>query len=110
MKPRKQYYVYIASNKYHTVFYTGVCNDLIRRIYEHKNKLVDGFTKRYNVNELLYYEYTDNIESAISREKQIKDHRRIKKLKLIQDINPSMKDLYPDLVCQGDLSVLRASR
>ena len=111
MTNRKLYYIYIVSNKYHTVFYTGMCNDLIRRIYEHKSKLVDGFTKLYNINQLLYYEYTDNPESAILREKQIKDYRRSKKLKLILDMNPEMRDLYTELVeGKEDLSALRASR
>jgi putative endonuclease len=109
---RKQFYIYIVSNKYHTVFYTGVCNDLIRRVYEHKNKLVEGFTKRYNINQLLYYECTDNPGSAITREKQIKDYRRSKKLNLILAMNGQMKDLYSDLIDEksGDLSALRASR
>ena len=105
MTNRKQFYVYILSNKYHTVFYTGMSNNLARRIYEHKNKLVEGFTKRYNLNQLVYYEYTDNPESAIVREKQIKDYRRSKKLKLIQDMNPQMKDLHLELAEEsGDLS------
>ena len=97
MANRRQFYVYILSNKHHTVFYTGMCNDLIRRIYEHKHKLVEGFTKRYNISKLLYYECSDNPESAIVREKQIKDYRRDKKLKLIRDMNSQMNDLYLDL-------------
>lgn len=76
----KSYFVYILSNKYHTVFYTGMTNDLNRRIYEHRNKLVDGFTKKYNTTKLLYFEETTNVNNAIAREKQIKDWRRGKKL------------------------------
>ena len=98
MKHRKQFYIYILSNKYHTVFYTGLSSDLIKRMYEHKNKLVDGFTKRYNIDKLLYYEFTSDPESAITREKQIKGYRRSKKLKLIQDMNSDMNDLYFGLI------------
>ncbi len=97
MVSTKQFYIYILSNKYHTVFYTGVSNDLIKRVYEHKNKLAEGFTKRYNIDQLLYYECADNPEAAILREKQIKDYRRSKKLKLIKEMNEEMKDLYPGL-------------
>jgi len=68
-------------------------NNLIRRIHEHKNKLVDGFTKKYNVDKLVYYEYTSNVESAIRREKEIKKWRREKKDKLIEKMNPGWKDL-----------------
>ena len=98
MRTSKQFYVYILSNKHNTVFYTGMCNDLIRRVYEHKNKFVDGFTNRYNITQLLYYECADNPESAILREKQIKDYNRNKKLRLIQGMNFQMKDLYPELI------------
>ena len=68
----RQYYVYIMTNKYNTVLYTGVTNDLVRRVYEHKEKLVDGFTKKYNVDKLVYFECADDIKAAIAREKQIK--------------------------------------
>lgn len=94
----KQYYVYITSNKWRTVFYTGITSDLVRRVYEHKNKIIDGFTKKYNVNELLYFEQCNNPESAIMREKQIKDYRRGKKITLIKGFNPEFKDLYESLV------------
>lgn len=111
MTNQKRFYVYIMSNKYHTVFYTGICNDLIRRTYEHKSKLIDGFTKRYNLNQLLYFECADNPGSAIEREKQVKDYRRSKKLQLIQNMNPLMKDLYPGLIGEsGDFSSLRSSK
>ncbi|HWP92212.1 MAG TPA: GIY-YIG nuclease family protein [Thermodesulfobacteriota bacterium] len=68
----QQYYVYIMTNKNNTVLYTGVTNDLKRRVYQHREKLIDGFTKRYNINKLIYYEVFEDIHSAISREKQIK--------------------------------------
>ena len=82
------------TNKINTVLYTGVTSDLRKRVYEHKQKLIDGFTKRYNINKLFYYEQFDNIESAILREKQIKAGSRNKKLNLIKNINPEFNDLY----------------
>ena len=94
MKPNRQFYVYILTNKYHTVFYTGISSDFIRRVYEHREKLADGFTKRYNITKLLYYECLDNAETAILREKQIKKYSREKKLKLINKMNPDLRDLY----------------
>ena len=78
----KQYYVYIMTNKHNTVLYTGVTNDLKRRVYEHKEKLIDGFTRKYNVTKLVYYEISEDIESAILEEKRIKGGSRIKKIKL----------------------------
>lgn len=96
---KKQHFdAYVLSNKRKTVFYTGVTNNLVNRIYEHKNKLVDGFTKKYNVNQLLYYEQSGNPETAILREKQIKDYRREKKLTLIKSMNPEMNDLYSTIL------------
>jgi len=89
----KQYYVYIMTNKANMVLYTGVTNDLKRRVYEHKQKLVDGFTKKYNVVKLVYYEVFKTIESAIKREKQIKRWRREWKTKLIEKVNPEWEDL-----------------
>ena len=89
----KQYYVYIITNRHHTVFYTGVTNDLRRRIYEHKNKLVGGFTKKYIIWKLLYYEIYDDVRLALDREKQIKDFRREKKFELIERLNPRWKEL-----------------
>ena len=80
-----------------TVIYTGVTSDLYKRIYEHREKLVEGFTKKYNVNKLVYYEIFDSIEDAIFREKQIKGGSRKKKLDLIKNTNPSFKDLYDEL-------------
>ncbi|MDD4092626.1 MAG: GIY-YIG nuclease family protein [Smithellaceae bacterium] len=72
----KQFYVYIMTNKNNAVLYTGVTNDLKRRVYEHKNKLLDGFTKKYNVDKLVFYEVYDDIKNAIAREKQIKGGSR----------------------------------
>jgi putative endonuclease len=88
----KEYYVYIMTNKSRTL-YTGVTGDLIRRVYEHKNKLVSGFTKKYNIQYLVYYECTSSINSAIEREKQIKGWLRAKKIALIESTNPEWKDL-----------------
>jgi putative endonuclease len=88
------YYVYIMTNKYHTVLYTGMTNDLVRRVYQHKHKLLDGFTKRNNVAKLVYYEVADTPSSAIAREKQLKAGSRQDKLELIQSMNPKWQDLY----------------
>lgn len=87
----KQYCVYILTNKYNTVFYIGVTNDLAKRIYEHRSKLVDGFTKQYNIYKLVYYEVTENVESAIQREKQLKNWHRQWKINLIKSMNPDFK-------------------
>jgi putative endonuclease len=88
----KNYYVYIITNKSKTL-YVGMTNKLERRVYEHKNKLIDGFTKKYNINKLIYYETFNNVNNAIRREKQIKGWLRIKKIKLIESMNPEWKDL-----------------
>ena len=93
----KQYYVYIMANRYNNVLYTGVTNDLKRRVYEHKMHLVRGFTSRYNVEKLVYYEATDDIQAAILREKQIKGGSRQKKIDLIMSINPEWKDFFDEL-------------
>ncbi len=93
----KQYYVYIMTNKSNTVLYTGVTNDLERRVYGHREKLTDGFTKKYNVNKLVYYEVLEDIYTAISREKRIKSGSRQKKIDLINSINKEWKDLYEEL-------------
>jgi putative endonuclease len=92
-----QYYIYLMSNKNNTVIYTGVTNNLKRRVYEHKEKMVDGFTKKYNVNKLVYFEATNDINSAIQREKQIKAGSRQKKIDLINSINKGWKDLYDEI-------------
>ena len=93
----KQFYVYILTNKYNTILYTGVTNNLKRRVYEHKNKLVEGFTKKYNINKLVYYEVFEDAYNAISREKQLKAGSRKKKLDLINKINKEWKDLYEEI-------------
>jgi putative endonuclease len=91
-------YVYITTNKYNNVLYTGVTANLITRIYQHKTKLnPTSFTARYNVHKLVYYECFDYIEEAINREKQIKSWRRDKKIALIQKFNPQWKDLFDEL-------------
>jgi putative endonuclease len=93
----KRYYIYIMTNKTHTVLYTGVTGDLRRRVYEHKEKMVRGFTSRYNVTKIVYYEMFDDPRNAISREKQIKGGSRQKKIDLILGMNPDWKDLYDEL-------------
>ena len=94
----KQGFVYILFNKKYGTLYTGVTSNLIKRIYEHKNKVVKGFTATYSVDKLGYYEYGNNIISAIEREKQIKSGSREDKFKLIESINPDWRDLYGDIV------------
>jgi len=93
----KQFYTYIMANKRHTTIYTGVTNDLIKRVWQHKNKLVEGFTKRYNINKLVYYEVAENPYEAIKREKEIKGWIRKKKIDLIKTKNPTFKDLSDEL-------------
>ena len=90
-------YVYLLANKHNNVLYTGVTNDLIRRVYEHKNKLVAGFTQKYNVDRLVYFEVCSGIVVAIEREKQIKGWSRKKKQALINTLNPEWDDLYRSL-------------
>jgi putative endonuclease len=92
-----QYFVYIMTNKNNTVLYTSVTNDLKRRVYEHREKLTEGFTKKYNVLKLVYYEVFEEGYSAISREKQIKGGPRKKKIELINSINKEWKDLYEEI-------------
>jgi len=89
----KQYYVYLLTNFTNHVIYTGVTNNLLRRIYEHKNT-ADGFTKKYKVHKLVYFEVFEDIEYAIKREKQIKAGSRQKKIDLINQMNPNWKDLW----------------
>ncbi|HNR19249.1 MAG TPA: GIY-YIG nuclease family protein [Bacteroidia bacterium] len=88
------YFVYVLTNASHKVLYTGVTNDLTRRIFEHKKKLVKGFTSKYNTNKLVYFERFDYIDLAIHREKQIKGYSREKKESLINSFNPSWMELY----------------
>jgi len=94
----KTYYVYILASKRDGVLYIGVTSNLIKRVYEHKNDLVDGFSKRYKVHKLVYFEQTESSLSAISREKQLKKWNRRWKIKLIEKMNPEWKDLYDDLL------------
>ncbi len=94
---QKSYYVYILTNKLHSVLYIGVTNDLKRRIFEHRNKLVSGFTVRYNLNRLIYFEQTDDVLSAIGREKQLKRWSRLKKEWLIGLTNPRWNDLTEEI-------------
>ena len=94
----KNYFVYILTNKGNSVLYTGVTSNLVRRVYEHKEKLVEGFTKRYNCSKLVWYEIYDDSYNAISREKQIKAGSRKRKLELINKMNPVWKDLYGEIV------------
>ena len=93
-----QSYIYIMTNFRNTTLYIGVTNNLIRRVYEHKNKMIDGFTKRYNLNKLAYYEIFNDIKTAIEREKQLKNFSRQKKIDLIKLMNPDWKDLSETLL------------
>ena len=90
------YYVYILTNANHKVLYAGITNDLERRCYEHRKKQIKGFTQRYNVDKLIYYERFDFVDIAIAREKQIKGYSRTKKISLINEFNSEWKDLYKD--------------
>ena len=93
MPSDRQYYVYLLTNRNNKVMYVGMTNDLRRRIYQHKKKLVPGFTQKYNVDRLVYYETTDDVRAAIAREKEIKKWRREKKNNLVIAANPEWKDL-----------------
>jgi putative endonuclease len=90
----RQYYVYILTNHTRSVLYVGVTNDLKRRVYEHKNKIAGGFSRTYNLNQLVYYEVYDDIYEAIKREKAIKGGSRVRKMKLVDGMNPDWGDLY----------------
>ena len=97
MVKETHYYVYLLTNWNHRVMYVGFTNDLKRRVYEHQKKLVKGFTEKYNVNKLVYFEQTSDVTAAITREKEIKKWRREKKDKLVFSINPSWNDLSEGL-------------
>lgn len=99
----KEYYVYIMTNKSRTL-YTGITNNLMRRVYEHKNKLIEGFTKKYNIQFLVYYEAGSDINTAIMREKEIKGWLRKKKISLIDSVNPQWKDLSEEWVIDKESS------
>ena len=92
----KDYYVYILTNEHGNVMYVGVTNDLARRLYEHRQELADGFTKRYHVHKLVYFEQTSSIEAAIAREKELKGWTRGKKNPLVETMNPVWRDLSED--------------
>jgi putative endonuclease len=95
---KEKYFVYILTNKNNTVLYTGVTNNLLRRVWEHKNKIHKGFTEKYNCNKLVWFEAYDDIYNAIKREKQIKSGSRKKKIDLINSLNPLWLDLYDKLI------------
>ena len=94
MKTEKAYYVYITTNITNNVLYIGVTNNLLRRIYEHKNGLVKGFSKKYKTNKLVYYEVTNDVNSAIAREKQLKNWHRDWKMTLVRSKNPGFAELF----------------
>ena len=93
-----QYYIYILASKKNGALYVGVTSDLIRRVFEHKSDFVEGFTKKHQVHNLMYYEVTESVESAIAREKQLKKWHRDWKIRLIEKENPEWNDLYPEIV------------
>jgi putative endonuclease len=94
----KSFYVYILSSKRNGTLYIGVTSDLIKRVWEHKNKLVEGFTERYGVDKLVYYEQFQDAAYAIRREKRLKKYNRAWKIDLIEKVNPNWKDLYEGLI------------
>jgi len=98
------YYVYVMTNPNATTLYIGVTNNLERRVYEHKMKLVDGFTRRYNLTILAYFEEGNDVLSAIAREKQLKGWLRLKKVELIESVNPEWRDLSEEWFREGDSS------
>lgn len=94
----KEFYVYVLTNFHNDVFYIGVTNNIIRRITEHKNKLVEGFTAKYNLDKLVYFESTEEVKVAIAREKQLKNWHRDWKINLIKSMNPDFNDLYEEIL------------
>ena len=100
--------VYILTNHHNTTLYIGVTSHLIQRVYQHKNKLMKGFSAKYNLTKLVYYEQFEDMENAILREKKLKKWRRQWKNRLISELNPEWRDLYPDLLgCDtGELPVI----
>ena len=95
---KKQPAVYILASKRNGILYIGVTSDLVKRTWEHRNNVVEGFTKRYGVHRLVWYETHDSMEAAIEREKRLKDWKRVWKLELIESNNPDWQDLYPTIV------------
>jgi len=97
----KNYYVYILASRRNGTLYVGVTNNLVKRVYEHKNDFIEGFTKRYGVHMLVYYEQYGNAESAIQREKRLKFWHRKWKIRLIEETNPGWQDLYHEIIRSG---------
>jgi putative endonuclease len=97
MARERNYWVYIVASGIGGTLYIGVTNDLIRRVYEHKTKAAESFTKKYNVDRLIYFEQFDDIENAIRREKRLKKWNRAWKIRLIEETNPNWSDLYPSI-------------
>jgi len=93
-----RYFVYILTNRHQTTLYVGVTNDLIRRVHEHRTKVASAFTARYNVDKLVYYEETSDVQAAIAREKQLKAGSRERKIALVNAMNPDWRDLYDGLI------------
>jgi len=94
----RQYYVYILASKRNGTLYIGVTNDLVRRVHQHRQEIVEGFTKKYNVHKLMYFETTNDIHAALEREKRLKAWKRAWKIRLIQESNPDWKDLYESII------------
>lgn len=94
---QKQFYVYILAKARNSTFYVGITSDLGKRVWEHKNEIADGFTKKYGIKTLVYYEVFDDPENAIRREKRLKKWPRAWKIKVIEEINPEWQDLYETL-------------
>ena len=94
----RKYFIYIMASQRNGTLYIGVTNDIVRRVYEHKNGLIKGFTKEYKVHQLVYVEETDDVSAALTREKQLKKWKRSWKLRLIETINPEWKDLYESCI------------
>ena len=92
------YYVYVLASKRNGTLYIGVTNNLVRRVWEHRNDMADGFTKKYGVHRLVYYEQTESVEAAIQREKRLKKWDRAGKIRLIEGFNPGWRDLYEDVI------------
>ena len=98
MKKNKQYYVYILFSGKNGTLYIGITSDLVKRVWQHKNKIIQGFTSKYNVDKLGYFEVCKDVESAIKREKQLKAGNRKNKLSLIETTNPEWIDLYDSII------------
>ena len=102
--PDKNYYVYIMTNFANTTFYIGVTSNLIKRIYEHENKIIRGFTSKYNLKKLVYFEETSDVNSALTREKQLKNWHRDWKINLIKSKNTNFADLHSTLITDAETS------